>query len=1057
MTHCKSTTGIILTGIVLVLVQGLAWAQNDWENEQVTQLGKEAPHASLFYDDDSNDVESLNGQWDFAWYSDVTEVPDKAKPESWGKIEVPGAWQMQGFGKPIYTNIVYPFDKNPPFIAGPNHNPVGIYQRQIVIENDLTNREVFVRFESVSSAFYLWVNDQRVGYSQDSWSPAEFNITPHLKQGENTVRLQVFRWSDGSYLEDQDGWRMSGIFRDVYLVSKARVHIQDYFVTTSLLANGDARLDLKLDLAAKALLSSGKYTLAYTLSNASGKKVLDAEQQISFKSENCWNAEIERHVKQAQLWSHENPYLYDLNVVLKNGNQLIDELHTKVGFREVKISDQNELLLNGKPIIIKGVNIVEHDPIRGKYINNERVEKIVKLLKQNNINTVRTAHYPATPYFYQMCDRYGVLVIDEANVESHGMKYKAASLAKQPSWEKAHVERMEAMVQRDKNHPCVIMWSFGNEAGNGVNMVAMQARTKQIDASRPTHYHSSENPVAADTYGGGIWKNGKKHNFGRYHAVSDLINIAEKKNLDRPFLLNEYAHAMGNSMGNLQEYVDVFEQYSGLIGGCIWDFSDQGITRKIDGAYGNQIQDENEAHKACLDPSSDYYWAYGGDFGDTPNDGNFCMNGIVMADLTPTPKTIEVKKAYQNISFSLFDHERGVVEIQNKYLFTNLSVYDFRWELLQDGKLIKNGRLSVNLDGLEKGKFDLQGWEPIADKIGELVVQLKVTTKQTSSWAEANHLIAWEEFVIQSASFQLDEIQTDLRAKLKKEEDQLIITIADGELVFNTVKGELVKTIIGGQTLIEGGMSLSFFRANVDNDRHRDMRALWESWALDSLQTEVLSVTAEKDKKSVIIQVMKKHQAMYRQTGFVSNEKYIIYGNGVVDVELKVDILGEERPFTLPRLGYEMKLNKAMDDSRWYGKGPGSSYVDRRKGMQMGIYTANLDEHFANYARPQENGNKSEVRWVQLFSQQQRSFSLSANQPLNFSFRKYTTDNLNSARHPFDLKEGPCNILNIDFMQGPLGNGSCGPLAMKKYFSMINDEIYHLRIDFREKNDRISL
>jgi len=1011
---------------------------NDWENQHVTQIHKEAPHATLFYDDTSNDVTSLNGTWNFAYFNDVSKVPKNATPKRWDKIQVPGTWQMQGYGTPIYTNITYPFDKNPPFISGKNGNSVGIYQTEFTIEN-LDKKETYLRFESVSSAFYLWVNDQKVGYSQDSWSPAEFNISAYIKKGKNTVRMQVFRWCDGSYLEDQDGWRMSGIFRDVFLVQKNEIHLKDYFVTTPF-TKGGAQFNLQLELDNRKKQQLKDYQISISLLDSNGtqkfQQTINAEASINFN----------KQVTNIKLWSNEYPHLYSLQIHLLKDNQIVDQISTNIGFRDIRISDKQELLLNGKPILIKGVNVIEHDPIYGKYIPKERIEKTVQLLKQHTINTVRTAHYPATPYFYKLCDEYGILVIDEANVESHGMRYGAESLAKDPSWEKSHVERMEAMVQRDKNHPSVIMWSFGNEAGNGVNMVAMQKRTKEIDSSRPTHYHSSENPVSYDTYGGGVWKGGKKHKFGRYQSVEDMEHIG-KMNLDKPFLLNEFAHAMGNSIGNLQEYVDVFEKYPALIGGCIWDWSDQGITRHIDGAYGNKIKDIEKAHDECLKPESDYYWAYGGDFGDTPNDGNFCMNGVVMADLSSSPKTVEVKKAYQNIAFKLVDSPKGFLEISNKYFETNLDAFDFEWQLLENGIVVRTGSLAVELNAAEKNIFKLKSFEFSKNK--EVVLQIQAKTKNNSSWARSGHLVAWEEFLIQEPRLELKEINTKEKVSVKENGNKVTVNFLNGFLEFNKASGEITKLVKGDEIMIDGGFKLSFARAYIDNDKRPETRKTWDAIDLHNLQLTVQSVEIQKDSNKVLIDVRKKLQSIGHTNGFTSIEKYTIHGNGLLDIDLNVAYLGGRKPFTFPRIGYEIKLHKTISESTWYGKGPGSSYKDRNTGMQMGIYTANIDEHFVNYARPQENGNKSEVRWAKFYTTDKNGFLIQGENALNFSFRKYTTKQLNDATHPYQLKSNSFNVLNIDFEHGALGNGSCGPIPMEKYFTNICDKKYRLRIDFR--------
>ncbi len=1035
---------IFLMCIVCMPVLG----QNDWENEQLTQINKKAPRSTLFYDAESDDVESLNGQWDFAWYADVSELPNNCNPDKWNKIDVPGAWQMQGYGKPIYTNIVYPFDVNPPFINGKNGNPVGIYQREITI-NQLTKDKVYtIRFESVSSAFYLWVNEQKVGYSQDSWSPAEFDITSYLNEGKNTIRMQVFRWCDGSYLEDQDGWRMSGIFRDVYLISKPKVHLYDYFISSSLYEDGKASMDIKVEVENVTKATVGIYEINYLLTDANQNTIIEAKQGINIASaDDEWNVNINEALKSVSLWSHESPNLYALKIRLKKDKQIIDEISTRIGFREISISDKKELLLNGKPIIIKGVNIVEHDPIYGKYIPKERIERTVKLLKQNNINTVRTAHYPASPYFYKLCDEYGILVIDEANVESHGMKYGAASPAKHSNWEKAHVERMEAMVQRDKNHPCVIMWSFGNEAGNGVNMVAMQKRTKEIDTTRPTHYHSSEEPVSSDTYGGGIWKGGKRHKFGRYQSVQDMIHIGDMK-LAKPFLLNEYAHAMGNSVGNLQEYVDVFEKYPHLIGGCIWDWSDQGITKHVDGSFGSWIENENRAHQECLKPESDYYWAFGGDFGDAPNDGNFCMNGIMMADLTPTPKTVEVKKAYQNIEFKLSDHDKGLLKVHNKFHETNLSDFSFEWQLLRNGVAIQEGDMDVVLEGTKSEVFQMTKWKGIDDDDAEYVLQVKAHTKNKSVWAKAGHLVAWEEFIIKPSMKNLAVPEYTQRVKLKEpNDDHMEILFDSGKLLFGKKKGEIIKVIKDNEVLIDGGFAVSFARAYIDNDKIKKMRSEWDAIDFHNLESRVLELNVVKKKGKVLIEVSKNHQSSGNTFGFNTKEFLTVYGNGTIDLELKVDYHGQKQLMTLPRIGYEIKLHSDLIESEWYGKGPGSSYKDRNTGMQLGVYSATVDEHFVNYARPQENGNKSDVRWLKVYNPQKRALTLSGNKALNFSLRRFTTKQLNDAKHPYELKSNPFTILNVDFEHGAVGNGSCGPMPMLKYFTNISDKSYHLRLD----------
>ncbi|TWO34541.1 DUF4981 domain-containing protein [Seonamhaeicola sediminis] len=1021
--------------IGVLQIIGSANAQsNDWENQHVTQINKEKPSATLFYDDSSDDVTSLNGIWDFAYYDDVSQVPANAKPEKWNKIEVPAAWEMQGYGTPIYTNQIYPFDKNPPFIAGINGNPVGIYQTEFEV-GELKDKNVYVYFGSVASSFYLWINDQKVGYSQDSWSPATFYISSYLKKGKNTLRMQVFRWSDGSYLEDQDGWRMSGIFRDVFLVEKEAVHIRDYFVKTDLVGDG-AKLNLQIDLSNKFEKKLKKYSLHISVKDNNGKVLTDQEVDADVV------VNVSTDFASITPWSNEAPNLYGLEIQLKKGDELIDELQTKIGFRDIAISNKHELLLNGNPFIIKGVNVVEHDPIYGKYITKERMEQTVKMMKQYNINTIRTAHYPASPYLYKLCDEYGILVIDEANVESQGMKYEEASLAKDSKWEKAHVERLEAMMHRDKNHPCVILWSFGNEAGNGVNMEAMQRAAKALDTSRPTHYHIIDGGVSYDTYGGGIIKFGKYDFFGRYQSVDDLIHLGTE-GTDLPYLLNEFAHSMGNSTGNLQEYVDVFEKYPNLIGGCIWDWSDQGVTKGTDGTYGVKINDVEQAHQKCRMPGQDYYWAYGGSFGDSPNSGSFCINGLVLPDQTPTSKTEEVKKAYQEIAFDLKDFTKGTIEINNKYHVTNLQDFDFEWSLLKNGKKLTGAPFSLSLKGLSSTKINLPQWQAVDNTNDEYVLQLSAKLKESTLWAEKGYEIAFEEWVMTPQEQKEMLLSAEGEVAVEEQGDQLVIKASEHTFIFDKESGNLHKALKNDKVIISDGMALSFYRAPVDNDR--SFRKDWNNFRPDSLQCSVESFEFEVLEGKAEITIVKTHASLNQSSGIKTREVFSIANNGLVSATLNVDFFGKELPASLPRIGYTAKIPKAYNQAEWYGKGPGSSYSDRKTGMRMGVYNTTIEDLFTNYIKPQANGNRSEVRWVEVKGQDTQ-LHISSNKPINFSLQKYDAHQLAKARFSYQLKENPYHILNIDFEQGPVGNGSCGPQPLKEYMVKPEAKAYQLKI-----------
>ncbi|NLR91761.1 glycoside hydrolase family 2 TIM barrel-domain containing protein [Flammeovirga agarivorans] len=1016
--------------------------QNDWENEKITQINKEAPHATLYYDASSNNVTLLNGKWDFAFYNDITKVPKNLKPNKWEKIDVPSAWQMQGYGSPIYTNITYPFEKNPPFINSKVGNSVGLYQHQFSVEKDALDQEVFLRFESVSSAFYLWVNGEKVGYSQDSWSPAEFNITKYLKEGNNSLKMQVIRWSDGSYLEDQDGWRMSGIFRDVFLIKRSKLHINDYFIQTTDVSNNSAKIQLEIDLK-NTNEKVSDYQLKYSLTNNKGKIVVKGNEAI-----NSLSTTFKTTLKKPELWSNETPNLYQLDISLLKAGKVVDQIQGKVGIREILISDKNEILLNGQPITIKGVNVVEHDPIFGKYIPKERIEKTVMTLKKYNFNTVRTSHYPASPYFYQLCDQYGLLVIDEANVESHGFGYKEnETLANNPKWEKQHVERIEAMVERDKNHPSVIMWSFGNEAGNGVNMTAMQRKTKEIDTSRPTHYHFATLPSSFDTYGGGFPLHHKKQN--RYIDIPDLEKIAQD-GVDKPYILNEYAHGMGNAMGNLQEYQDIFEKYPAMIGGCIWDFVDQGITKSIDGQYGNQIQDVDKAHQQAQLPGEDYYWAFGGDFKhDFSNDNNFCMNGVFMSDLTPTPKSSQVKQVFQNINFTI----QGVnkVVIRNEFLFTNLSEFDFSWRLLKNGKESTSGDLQVKLSPLEQGTFTLKNAPTDLDQNAEYILQFSVKQREETAWAKSGYEIAYAEKVIQPYTFNpLDKAIS--AAKVNSEGREIEISSSSSNIKIDKGTGEIVAYTKNGKNFFNGNMSLDFWRAPIDNDKK--LMEMWQKAGFDKMMSKVQNITIENGQ----VKIEKIHQAQMSKFIYYTTETFGLSEEGelLIDLKLSPETVRTKAATTLPRVGYTIKVTKDIAHSTWYGKGPGSSYIDRKVGMQTGIYTASMEEQFINYAKPQENGNKSLVRWVKFHNDQQKGLAVRSSDYINFSIRKYTVEDLENAWNTWQLEEHrDFNIVNIDFIQGALGNGSCGAIPLKKYFAPVTE--YHFNLEIGSIDQEIEL
>jgi len=1007
----------------------------DWENPAVTGINKEPPHATLMPFASMRQADlgkekspffmSLNGKWKFQWAPAPEKAPaDFYRPDfndlQWDEIEVPSSWQMQGFGKPIYTNIEYPFEKKPPLIRGKNGNPVGSYRKEFNMppqfsgfDNAIGGRQVFIHFDGVESAFYLWVNGKKAGYSQGSRTPAEFNLTKFLKPGKNLLAVQVFRWCDGSYLEDQDGWRMGGIYRNVYLFSTPDTHIRDFFVTSDLDdAYREAELESEVNVKNYSDTDRAVGGIELVLCNEKGKPVQSVSTPVGRLEAGAEKkVQLTMHVVNPLKWTHETPHLYKVYLLQKNeAGKTIEVVTCNFGFREIEVKNR-QLLLNGQPVLIKGVNRVEHDPFNGKYVPPKMIEKDVKLLKRHNINCVRTAHYPHDPYFYDLCDRYGIMVIDEANVESHGMRYAEDTLAKNPVWKNQHIERSRAMLERDKNHPSVIMWSHGNEAGNGPNIVAMNDFCHARDKTRPTHYHFADEPKSCDVLGGG-WC-GQKQN--RYLTLKKLEQQAHYAAETRPYLLNEYAHAMGNAVGNLQEYVDIFEKYPNLIGGCIWDWVDQGLAKK--------------------GPDGKIFWAYGGDFGDTPNSGHFCLNGLVFPDRTVTAKTIETKKAYQDIAFSLVN---GRIEIFNKFFFKDTSDFRFEWTLLDDGKKVAGGELTVPpIPPREKRRIAL----PLSKFTpgDEIILIVSAHLKEGKWWANAGYEIAFEQFILQERKFSKPEVPGGL-LKMEGNNGAVRVKGKDFVLVYDRETGRIASCVYKGHELVKRGPRLTAFRATIDNFR-KQSRILVK---LRDAKYTLKRLDVKKSSNAIVFEAEKELEFTGKapappkwkkkggkgknksggQMGLKWMETCKVYNTGLI--ELTADVRPVGKLPDLPRLGYEIVTPEGFEYFTWYGRGPHEAYSDRKTGAKFGIYSGTVDEQFVNYPVPQENGNKTDVRWAELSNGEGAGLRVYSNRPLDVSVKHYTNRNLDLAKHPYELQKLRETVFNIDYRQNGLGNNSCG-------------------------------
>lgn len=999
---------------------------NDWENLDCTSINTEPPHATLVpfpsmrevcaEPDHSPYCKTLNGIWKFQWVPTPAErlqsfFADTFDTADWDDIDVPGCWQMQGYGTPIYTNAKYPFDLDPPRINGSNGNPVGSYQRTFELPKSWDGKEVFIHFAGVEAAFYIWINGYFAGYSQGSRTPGEFHITSYLKAGLNTVSVQVFRWCDGSYLEDQDGWRMAGIFREVHLVARPATYIRDFFAKpTPDAAFRNGRVEVECTLKNGTRTPGSPQSLAVTLTTVD-------RQSVATEIMTCpaltpgeeTRLVLDFSVNDPEKWTPDTPHLYWLFLQLKRPDGTVDEVvGCRVGFRRIEV-DGSRLLLNGQPILVNGVNRVEHDPVYGKAVPLSTTIRDLQLMKQHNINAVRTAHYPHDPDFYRLCDEFGLMVIDEANVESHGMGFGDESPARLPEWRQQHLERAAAMLERDKNHPCVIMWSHGNEAGNGPNIVAMDDFCHRRDPTRPTHYHIMQGERSCDVRGGGIPGGNPCR---RYLSIDELKQVVEDDD-DRPFLLNEFAHAMGNALGNLSDYMEIFEKEPKLIGGCLWDWVDQGIVQP--------------------GPDGKPFFAYGGDFGDIPNDGTFCFNGIVFADRETNAKTLEVKKVFQNVGFKWADGPGSAIEIVNKSFFTDTSIYSFSWELLENGECKEKGCLHVPvISPRDSVRVDLPGNLVALSRDDEYILSLSAHLKDATPWAQQGYQMAWEQLILQPWDFASPQPEPHgNRPQTSVTETEIQIEGDGFALLFDKTRGAIGQLWRNGETICVQGPVFSPVRATIDNDAKR-MEELTLFWEMTTSVERVESAVFEAGVTICCVKsVATQSSEAQEKVGFELVETYTILPGGTVQLTSDVTPFGPLPE--LVRLGYEMVFPPGYENITWYGRGPHESYIDRKYGAALGVHHGTVDEQFVNYPYPQENGNKTDVRWLTLCNEQGTGIQVRGSQPLSVSARHYTTRNLEEAKHPYDLTRIDETVLNIDYRQGPLGNASCGPAPLEIY------------------------
>lgn len=996
-------------------------SDNDWENERIFAVNKEEGRSTFVPFADTEEMKGdpsytrpwirnqssryllLNGDWKFHWVKQPSERPvDFYKPgydvSAWKEIPVPSNWEMLGYGTPIYTNITYPIRNNPPFIQGQRGytvekepNAVGSYRREFSLPADWKNKkEVFIHFDGVYSAMCLWINGKKVGYSQGANNDAEFNITQYVKPGKNILAVEVYRWSDGSYLEDQDMFRLSGIHRDVYLVATPKLRLRDVHLTSVI----SDRFD-KADLCVKADVknygkSAVNASVRIALLDAGGKTLrtfTTAVGNLAAGKEICLPAKAS--IRDPQLWSAETPYLYTVNLELLDASGKVLEATTQqYGFRKIEIRD-NKVYINDALVLFKGANRHDIHPHFGKAVPVESMIEDILLFKRFNLNTIRTSHYPNDPKMYALFDYYGLYVMDEADLECHGNMM----LTKRESWKEAFVDRVVRMVERDKNHPSVIFWSMGNESGGGPNFEAAYQAAREIDA-RFIHYEGMNDVADMDSR--------------MYPSIESMI-AQDNEPRNKPFFLCEYAHAMGNAVGNLEEYWDyIANQSKRMIGGCIWDWVDQGINKPGE--------------------APDRYY-FGGSFGDRPNDNDFCCNGLVTPDRRVTPKLWEVKKVYQYMTFEEVGENN--VGLRNHYSFLNMRHFNLRYVILKDGVPVAEEEF-----GLPDGKpgehrtIHIPYLRHLTED-ADYHINLEVKLKHDCVWAKAGHVVATEQFLLRERK-QKTEVP-ELSASLQVvEERQYIRFRAPGtEISFDSKTGMMIGLRYDGQNMIHGqqGPALNWYRS-ISNDPRE--------WIQPVVALRGFDWKLAEDGKSASVQ--SQIEVKVGQVNIPYTVRYRVYSNGRVDVAADFTT---ENNFDLPRLGLQMFLNPSLEQVEWYGRGPMENYRDRKNAAYMGRYKTTVTDMAEHYARAQTMGGRTDTHWLALTDGQGKGLRITATDTLDFSAQHYTDKDLWQVKYGHDLSDirRAEVVLNLDCIQRGLGNASCGP-GPRPHYEIRKDTVY---------------
>ncbi|HIF9251288.1 TPA: beta-galactosidase subunit alpha [Photobacterium damselae] len=997
---------------------------NNWENFLHLHENRMAPRAYFFSYDSVQSAKSfqrelsnrfmlLSGQWTFNFFTNPLLVPEEfysQKMTDWGHITVPNIWQMEGHGDLQYTDEGFPFPIDVPFV--PTDNPTGAYQRTFTLGEQWNDKQTIIKFDGVETYFELYVNGQYVGFSKGSRLTAEFDISAYVQQGENLLSVRVMQWADSTYIEDQDMWWTAGIFRDVYLVGKEVVHVQDFTVRTDFADDyQSATLSCSVELENLTHAVATGYQLEYSLQD-NGVEVaqgscsiddIDANRQVQFAID----------MNNPQQWNAENPYLYQLFITLKNSQgQILEVIPQRVGFRDIKVRD-GLFYINNQYVMLHGVNRHDNDHLKGRAVGMDRVEKDLILMKQHNINSVRTAHYPNDPRFYELCDIYGLFVMAETDVETHGFANVGdlSRITNDAAWEAVFVDRAERHVHAQKNHPSIIMWSLGNESGYGCNIRSMYAATKAIDDTRLVHYEEDRDAEVVDV-------------ISTMYSRAQLMNYFGEHPHEKPRIICEYAHAMGNGPGGLTEYQNVFYAHDHIQGHYVWEWCDHGILAR----------DEN----------GEEFYKYGGDYGDYPNNYNFCMDGLIFPDQTPGPGLKEYKQVIAPVKIRAVDGSNNRFTIENKLWFSDLNDYTITADVRAEGETLRTVQFKVE-DLAANSAREITLALPELDE-RETFVNFTVRKDSRTLYSAANHDIAVYQFLLKENTATAPVFVNHNATELNVAESRLDYTITGHNfaLTFSKVNGKLTSWLINGEELIQSEPRLNFFKPMIDNHK-QEYEGLWQPAHLQIMQEHFRTLNVETLDGKVVINTTSIIAPPVFDFGMRCHYCYQINAEGQLNIELRGERYGDY-PHVIPVIGLDLGINGDFDQVKYYGRGPEENYQDSQQANMIDVYQTNVADMFVNYPFPQNNGNRQHVRWAALTNRHGTGLLVKPQQDINFSAWFCTNENLHAAQHTIELEKSGYITLNLDHQVMGLGSNSWGSEVLDSYRVYMDTFCYGLTL-----------